>query len=88
VFAGLSELDDADIRKALARMYERYQTFVGEQVKAHRLKADRKKQPDESITAWAFIGLGTVALITRELKLLNDRERGRLLSEVGEELLG
>lgn len=89
VFAGLSELDDADIRKALARMYERYQTFVGEQVKAHRLKADRKKKlPDELITAWAFIGLGTVALITRELKLLNDRERGRLLSEVGEELLG
>jgi AcrR family transcriptional regulator len=88
VFAGLSELDDPDIRRALSQMYERYQKFVREQVKVHRHKSGRRKKTDEALTAWAMIGLGTVALIARELKLLGDRDRRRLLAEVGHELLG
>jgi AcrR family transcriptional regulator len=89
VFAGLSEADDPDIRRALSGMYQRYQTFVRSQVGAHRSKLDRRtKRPDDDLTAWAFVGLGTVALIARELKLLNERERRRLLAEVGHELLG
>jgi hypothetical protein len=58
------------------------------QVKAHRFLADKKRRPDEDNTAWALIGLGTVTLIAKELKLLNDRERGQLMSVVGRELLG
>lgn len=88
VFAGLSELDDPDIRKALARMYEKYQKLMRAQVKAHRFLAEKKRRPDEDNTAWALIGLGTVTLIAKELKLLNDRERGQLMSVVGRELLG
>lgn len=89
VFAGLSETDDPDIRRALSRMYQRYQTFVCEQVKAHGEQAGREKKPsDDDLTAWALIGLGTVALIARELKLLGERDRRRLLVEVGHSLLG
>jgi len=88
VFAGLSELDDPDIRKALARMYAKYQKLMRTHVKAHRFLAEKKRHPDEDNTAWALIGLGTVTLIAKELKLLNDRERGQLMSVVGRELLG
>jgi hypothetical protein len=40
------------------------------------------------LAAWALVGLGTVASIARELDLLGDRERRRLMTEVGGLLLG
>lgn len=88
VFAGLSELDDPDIRAALARMYQRYQAFVREQVRERRRRDGVRGRPDAGATAWAFLGLGTVTLIARELDLLSDRDRTRLMAEVGRKLLG
>lgn len=35
VFAGLSECDDPDIREALRRMYQHFQSFIVEQIRAH-----------------------------------------------------
>ncbi len=84
VFAGLSETDDEDIRDALADMYRRYQKFFADHVRDHRHGAGG---PDAGLVAWAVIGLGTVASITRELGLVSDRQRARLLREVGAELL-
>jgi AcrR family transcriptional regulator len=86
VFAGLSELDDPDISKALARMYRRYQAFVREQVQTHRGPKQKNRSTVDD-TAWALIGLGTVALIANELKLLNDKGRTRLMDHIGQVLL-
>src|SRR5262249_14006536 len=74
IFAGLSETDDPDIRRALARMYERYQSFVAEQVVGHRARRTAPDKVHAVLTAWALIGLGTVATIARELNLLNERD--------------
>ncbi len=87
VFAGLSETDDADIRAALAEMYRRYQKFIVGRVRDHRANGNGADFPDASLVGWAVIGLGTVASITRELGLVSDRQRRRLLAEVGRELL-
>ena len=88
IFAGLSETDDPDIRRALSRMYKHYQTFVVDQVGAHRAARGQKKRADLALTAWAFVGLGTVASIARELDLLSERERARLMTQIGKQLLG
>jgi AcrR family transcriptional regulator len=87
VFAGLSETDDPDIRAALADMYQRYQRFVREQIAAHQAKRPKAARPDAALAAWAVIGLGTVANISREFGLLSDRQRRRLLAEIGRLLL-
>ncbi len=87
VFAGLSETDDADIRAALAKMYRRYQRFIAGRVRDHRANGKGEDGPDANLVGWAVIGLGTVASITRELRLVSDRQRRRLLAEVGRELL-
>jgi len=96
VFAGLSETDDTEIAAALKRLYGRFQEFVRKQVVAHRgaapsptpSAAPSSGEPDPALTAWAIVGLGTVANIGRELGLLSPRARKRLVGEVGRSLLG
>ena len=92
VFAGLSETDDTEIAAALKRLYGRFQEFVRKQVVSHRgaarSSAGSSKGPDPALTAWAIVGLGTVANIGRELGLLSTRARKRLVGEVGRSLLG
>lgn len=85
VFAGLSETDDPDVRAALADMYRRFQHFVEEQIGAHR--HGKRRAPGPLLAAWAIVGLGTVANIGRELGLLDDANRARLLAGVGRLLL-
>ncbi len=87
VFAGLNETDDPDIRAALRRMYGRFQRLFSQQIAAHR-GPKSGRAPDAELAAWAVIGLGTVANIGRELGLLSDRRRARLIDEVGRLLLG
>ncbi len=87
IFAGLSETDDPEIQAALADMYRRYQRFVREQVAAHRSRRQTPSPPDAALTAWALVGLGTVANIGRELGLLSDRQRRRLVANIGRVLL-
>jgi len=88
VFAGLSETDDMEIAAALKRLYGRFQEFVRKQVVAHRGEVPSSERPDPALTAWAIVGLGTVANIGRELGLLSTRARKRLVGEVGRSLLG
>jgi AcrR family transcriptional regulator len=85
VFAGLSETDDPEIARALRDLYGRFQAYVRRQVKAHGGKTPAH---DPTLTAWAIVGLGTVANIARELDLLSPRARRRLIGEVGRTLLG
>ncbi len=83
IFAGLSEADDPDIREALRRMYGRFHRFIREQVNDHRAGDGKSLTPDATLSAWAIIGLGNVANISRELGLLTDRGRKRLIGDGG-----
>jgi AcrR family transcriptional regulator len=88
IFAGLSETDDPDIRGALSQMYQRYQEFIVGQVHSHRKSKVIKRTADAELSAWAIIGLGTLASITRELNLLTEKTRRQLMTNVGQVLLG
>lgn len=82
IFAGLSETDDPAIRAALADMYRRYQRFVRREIAAYRRRRGAA-EPDAGLSAWAVVGLGTVASIARELGLIRDASRQRLFKDVG-----
>jgi len=89
VFAGLSETDDPEIRAALRRMFGRFHRFLSHQIEAGR-KGGRKGGAtglDPAVTAWAMLGLGTAANIGRELGLLGERDRRRLIGGAGRALL-
>jgi AcrR family transcriptional regulator len=87
VFAGLSETDDPDIRAALRRMYLHFQRLVRKEIAVHRGKRGASAAADVESAAWAIVGLGTVANITRELGLISGRRRQRLFAEAGRVLL-
>jgi len=88
IFAGLSELDDPEIRRALRRLYSRFHGYVVEQVTAHR--EDKGQASDEQSArrdAWALVGLAAVCDIGRSLGMLGRDERRNLLADVGAQLL-
>jgi AcrR family transcriptional regulator len=102
VFAGLSESDDPRIHSALRMMYNRFHGFIKEQIAAHgasrktpgRKTSGRKtsgrnrtEELDRDLLAWAIVGLGTVASISREMRLLSAKKRGKLFESVGGLLL-
>ena len=97
VFAGLSESEDPQIHAALRKMYNRFHSFIEEQITAHGealrgpdRKADRGRKTgilDRDLLAWAIVGLGTVASISREMRLLSAKRRGKLFENVGRLLL-
>ena len=88
IFAGLSETDDPEIAEALRGLYGRFHGFIAGQVESHRDARKAAALPDAALTAWAIVGLGTVANIGRETGLLTVRGRARLFREVGAALLG
>lgn len=85
VFTGLSECDDSAIRAALRRMYGSFHQFVAGHIATHR----GVSRDDAAVlrAAWAIVGLGIVASLTRELGLLSARARAELIERVGEMLL-
>jgi AcrR family transcriptional regulator len=87
IFAGLNETDDPDISEALRRVYRRFLGFIRRQIEAQAGAACGTDRLDPVFAAWAFIGLGTVANIGRELKILGGESRVRFFSEVGRRLL-
>ena len=87
IFAGLSEADEPEIREALRKMYGRFHRFIRGQIAAHRDGGPASGFPDETVAAWAIVGLGNVANIGRELGLLSGRERKRMIAEAGRLLL-
>ena len=85
VFAGLSEVDDPQVREALSRMYVRYHEFIVRRLAEHR---GTTKAIAAELAAWALIGMGTISSIGRELGLLKAAERQLLWDVVGPLLLG
>ncbi|MBI5762015.1 MAG: TetR/AcrR family transcriptional regulator [Planctomycetes bacterium] len=87
VFAGLSETDDPEIRAALRRMFGRFQRFLANQIETSRGRKSSKSAAEPAMIAWAMLGLGTAANISRELDLLTGAQRRRLIGQMGELLL-
>ncbi len=87
IFAGLSEADDPEIRRALADMYARFLRFIETQIGAHHGRSAKGPLPSAELAAWALLGLGTVSNIGKELELLPDPKRRRLILEIGTLLL-
>lgn len=87
VFTCLSEADDPEIREALRRMYHRIHAFLVEHIARYRAATGADDAPPTSVSAWAFIGLGTMTTIIRHLDLTSDGERGSLLQDIGANLL-
>lgn len=82
LFAALSEADDPGIRSALVGVYAGLHDFL-----ARRLRARRGGRVPPELAAWAFVGLGTVSTLLKELKLEGAAVRRRLLLDVGRALL-
>lgn len=87
IFAGLSETDAPEIREALRQMYLRFHRFIRRHISAHRGSGRSVGLPDEVVSAWAIVGLGNVANISRELGLLSDAVRRRMFADAGRLLL-
>lgn len=87
IFSALGETDDSDIRDALKRLFVRFHRFLLGQIVAHRANATAGGGLAPEQAAWASIGLGTIVNIGRELGMLSDAERKRLIEEVGHRLL-
>ncbi len=87
IFAGLSETNEPEIREALRRMYGRFHRFVRGQIATHRHGGRASGLPDETVTAWAIVGLGNVANISRELGLLCARQRKKMFAAAGRMML-
>jgi len=87
LFAGLSEADDPEIRERLRDTYRRFARFIRRRVESHRALAGGRLGPDAELAAWALVGLGTIATISREIELLPAVRRARLVEEAGRLLL-
>jgi len=87
VFAGLTETDDPEVREALGRMYGRFHGLIRRLIVAHRAKVGEACLPDASLSAWAIVGLGTVANIIHELGLMSPGRRKRFIAQTGRFLL-
>ena len=69
-------------------MYSRFTQFIEAQVPDHRqAKQIKDAMPDVRVTAWAIVGLATVADIGREVGLLTGNKRKALLGQVAKMLL-
>lgn len=90
IFAGLSESDDPEIRIALADVFSRFVEFLQVQIERGRVgpkAAGKNGALSPRLAAWAFLGLGTISNIVRDLELMGTRSRERLFREVGHFLL-
>lgn len=87
LFAGLSETDDAEIRASLSLTFSRFQKYLSERIAEHRAASNSDAAPDPAQSAWAVVGLGTLANIGAELGLFSPPARSNLLADVGRLLL-
>ena len=70
-------------------MYHRIHTFLVEQIARYRtaIGGSNNETAPATLSAWAFIGLGTMMTIIRHLGLTSDKEREALLQDIGKSLL-
>lgn len=88
LFAGLSQADDPEIRRAVAEVYRDFHGFIRRKLEGRRRKRGAPDRLDASTAAWALIGLGTISTIGWELKLLAPKGRSCLLTRGGRLVAG
>jgi TetR/AcrR family transcriptional repressor of nem operon len=86
-FAGLTETDDAEVRSALRRMFRSFHHEISARIEEHRSGRGLPAAADADQAAWAFLGLGLMSNLSRDLEILGDAERRALIAEVGRLLL-
>ncbi len=86
-FAGLTETDDPDIRAALRRMFQSFHEEISLRIGEHRRGRRSRSAIEVEQAAWAFLGLGLVANLSRDVKLFGEKKRRSLMSRVGRLLL-
>ena len=87
IFAGLSETDDPEIRSALRRTFKSFHREIASRIEEHRGENPGSSSVDVDEAAWALVGLGMVANLSRDVKLFGERERRELLANAGRFLL-
>ena len=87
------------MKAALADLFQRYQRFVRDQVRAHRKErgGDARREAgsgrgvaeeiEAGLSAWALVGLGTLMGITQELGLVEPAQQRKLFASIGRVLL-
>lgn len=85
IFAGLTETDDADIRRALADTFAQFHKFIAQRVAEHR--GSTTAHMDAASSAWAIIGMGLASSVMRELHLLTESDRAAFFDRAGGLLL-
>ena len=87
IFAGLSETDDPDIRAALRQMFQSFHEQISVQIREYRRHHRRRRRVDTAQAAWALLGLGMVANLSRDVRLFGEQKRRSLVADVGRLLL-
>ncbi len=87
IFAGLSEADDAEIRTALRRMFHSFHKEISGRIEEHGERRKGASALDAEQAAWALVGLGLLANLSRDVKLFGEQRRRSLIAEVGRLLL-
>jgi AcrR family transcriptional regulator len=88
LFTALAEADDPEILRALQKAYRSFFRLIRRFIVEHRRRpAAGGGALQASLATWALVGLGTVANLARELHLMDDRTRRRLIRDAGRRLL-
>lgn len=87
IFAALSETDDADVKRALKRLYERYHKRVVTEIARHRKQHGIEGSIEDDDAAWALIGWVAFMNIVIDLELMSSRKRQQLFSTIAHGLL-
>lgn len=86
-FSALSETDDPEIRAHLRNTYRRFERLIRHRILEHRRVEGARGGLDAELLAWAIVGLGTIATLSREIDLLPAGRRAQLIEEGGRLLL-
>lgn len=86
-FAGLTEADDPEIAAALRRMFRSFQEEISRRVAEHRGSSKGEGALDVELAGWAFVGLGLIANLSRDVELFGESTRRSLVAEAGRLLL-
>ena len=83
----MSETDDPEIRTHLRETYRRFERWIRRRIESHRKLLGSRRGPDAELVAWALVGLGTIAMVGREIDLFPAGRRARLIEEGGRLLI-
>lgn len=87
LFAGLSETDDAEIGAALRRTFRSFHREILDRITEHRERVGGGDRVAAEQAAWALLGVGVIANLSRDVRLFGEKDRRALLADVGGVLL-